>query len=157
MEKQRIEIKVNGIWRELLVYPHELLVDTLRERLHLTGTKKGCAKGDCGACTVILNGKAVNSCLVLSVQADGAELLTIEGLGNRNALDPIQKAFIEHGAIQCGYCIPGMIMSIKAFLDATPYPADEAEIREALSGNLCRCGGYAQMIEAVKSLDSDNN
>lgn len=151
MEKKRIKIKINGKWTELLVEPHELLVDTLRERLHLTGTKKGCEKGDCGACTVILNGKAVNSCLVLSVQTDGAELLTIEGLGTRGDLHPIQQAFVEHGAIQCGYCTPGMIMSVKALLDATPHP-DEAEIREGLSGNLCRCGGYAQMIEAVKSL-----
>lgn len=151
MEKQRIKIKVNDKWAELFVYPHELLVDTLRETLHLTGTKKGCEKGDCGACTVILNGKAVNTCLVLSVQADGAELLTIEGLGNRDNLHPIQKAFVEHGAIQCGYCIPGMIMSAKALLDANPHP-DEVEIREGLSGNLCRCGGYAQMIESVKSL-----
>lgn len=151
MEKQRIKIKINDKWAELFVYPHELLVDTLRETLHLTGTKKGCEKGDCGACTVILNGKAVNTCLVLSVQADGAELLTIEGLGNRDNLHPIQKAFVEHGAIQCGYCIPGMIMSAKALLDANPHP-DEVEIREGLSGNLCRCGGYAQMIESVKSL-----
>ena len=151
MEKQRIKIKINDKWAELFVYPHELLVDTLRETLHLTGTKKGCEKGDCGACTVILNGKAVNTCLVLSVQADGAELLTIEGLGNRDNLHPIQKAFVEHGAIQCGYCIPGMIMSAKALLDASPHP-DEVEIREGLSGNLCRCGGYAQMIESVKSL-----
>jgi len=151
LEKQRIKIKINDKWAELFVYPHELLVDTLRETLHLTGTKKGCEKGDCGACTVILNGKAVNTCLVLSVQADGAELLTIEGLGNRDNLHPIQKAFVEHGAIQCGYCIPGMIMSAKALLDANPHP-DEVEIREGLSGNLCRCGGYAQMIESVKSL-----
>lgn len=151
MEKQRIKIKINGKWTELLVEPHELLIDTLRETLHLTGTKKGCEKGDCGACTVILNGKAVNSCLVLSVQADGAELLTIEGLGTRDDLHPIQQAFVKHGAIQCGYCVPGMIMSAKALLDANPLP-EEAEIREGLSGNLCRCGGYAQMIEAVKSL-----
>jgi len=143
LEKQRVKIKVNGIWRELLVYPGELLVDTLRETLHLTGTKTSCEKGDCGACTVILNGEAVNSCLVLSVQADAAELLTIEGF--------LQQAFIEHGAIQCGYCIPGMIMSAKALLDANPNPS-ETEIREALSGNLCRCGGYSQMIEAIKSL-----
>jgi len=151
LEKQQVNIKINGKWTELVVYPHELLVDTLRERLHLTGTKRGCEQGDCGACTVILNGKLVNSCLVLSVQADGAELLTIEGLGTRNDLHPVQKAFIEHGAIQCGYCTPGMIMSAKALLDTNPHP-DEAEIREALSGNLCRCGGYVQMIEAVKSL-----
>ena len=151
MEKRRINIKLNGRWKELLVPPHELLVDTLRETLHLTGTKKACGQGDCGACTVLLNNKAVNSCLVLSTQADGAELLTIEGLGTREDLHPIQKAFVEHGAIQCGYCTPGVIMSVKALLEANPHP-EEAEIREGLSGNLCRCGGYVQMIEAVKSL-----
>ena len=154
LEKQTIKIKINGKWTELLVTPHELLLDTLRETLHLTGTKKGCEQGDCGACTVILNGKTVNSCLILSVQADGADLLTIEGLGTRNSLHPIQRVFVEYGAIQCGYCVPGMIMSAKALLDANPHPS-EPEIREGLSGNLCRCGGYAQMIEAVKSLSKE--
>ena len=154
MEKQTIKIKINGKWTEVLVAPDELLIDTLRETLHLTGTKKGCGQGDCGACTVILNGKAVNSCLILSVQADGSDLLTIEGLGTRNSLHPIQKAFLEYGAIQCGYCIPGMIMSTKALLDANPRPSEQ-EIKEGLSGNLCRCGGYAQMIEALKSLSKE--
>ncbi len=145
-----IRMKVNGTSQTLMVDGSSLLVDILRDRLGLTGTKKGCGKGDCGACTILLDRRPVNSCLVLAVQADGAEILTIEGIGEKS-LHPIQRAFIEKGAIQCGFCTPGMILSAKALLDFNPTPTEE-EIRRALSGNLCRCTGYVQIIEAVKSL-----
>jgi carbon-monoxide dehydrogenase small subunit len=148
-----IRIKVNGRWQSLSVLGSDLLVDVLRERLGLTGTKKGCGKGDCGACTVLMDNLPVNSCLVLAVQADGREVLTIEGLGEK-ALHPIQKAFVEKGAIQCGYCTPGMVLSAKALLDGDPTPSDD-EIRKAISGNLCRCTGYVQIVEAIKSLKAE--
>jgi len=143
-------MKVNGTWQTLMVDGSSLLVDILRDRLGLTGTKKGCGKGDCGVCTVLLDRLPVNSCLVLAVQADGMEILTIEGIGEES-LHPIQRAFIEKGAIQCGFCTPGMILSAKALLDLNPTPTVE-EIRQALSGNLCRCTGYSQIIEAIQSL-----
>ncbi len=149
-KRRHIRIKVNGEWDALEVGGSDLLVDVLRDRLSLTGTKKGCGKGDCGACTVLLDNSPVNSCLVLAVQADEREVLTIEGLGGEE-LHPIQRAFIEHGAIQCGYCTPGMILSTKALVDSRPHPSEE-EIKQALSGNLCRCTGYVQIIEAIKSL-----
>lgn len=148
--EQLIRMKVNGTWQSLEVDGSNLLVDVLRDHLGLTGTKKGCGKGDCGACTVLLNRLPVNSCLVLAVQADGMEILTIEGIGEKS-LHPIQRAFIEKGAIQCGFCTPGMILSAKALLDFNPTPTEE-EIRRALSGNLCRCTGYVQIIEAIQSL-----
>jgi carbon-monoxide dehydrogenase small subunit len=150
VKKHRIRIKVNGEWKGLEVEGSDLLVDTLRDQLGLTGTKKGCGKGDCGACTVLLDNLPVNSCLVLAVQADEREVLTIEGLGGED-LHPIQRAFVEHGAIQCGYCTPGMILSAKALLDGNPQPS-EKEIKTGISGNLCRCTGYVQIIEAIKSL-----
>jgi carbon-monoxide dehydrogenase small subunit len=146
-----IRIKVNGRWQALSVLGSELLVDVLRERLGLTGTKKGCGKGDCGACTVLMDNLPVNSCLVLAVQADGREVLTIEGIGEE-ALHPIQKAFVEKGAVQCGYCTPGMVLSAKALLEGNPTPSDD-EIRRGISGNLCRCTGYVQIVEAIKSLE----
>jgi carbon-monoxide dehydrogenase small subunit len=127
------------------------LVDFLRDTLGLTGTKKGCDLGNCGACTVIMDGKAVNSCLVLAVEADKETILTIEGLGNRDDEHVLQKAFMEHGAIQCGFCTPGMIITGKALLDQNPDPAEE-EIKEALAGNLCRCTGYVKILEAIKSV-----
>jgi carbon-monoxide dehydrogenase small subunit len=144
----RIRLTVNGETFDLLVPADRLLVDILRNDLGLTGTKKGCGAGDCGSCTVIMNGKAVNSCLVLGVEADEAEILTIEGLRRGGELHPLQKAFIEGGAIQCGFCTPGMILAAKALLDACPRP-DEAQVKDALGGNLCRCTGYTKIIEAV--------
>ncbi|MEA4883069.1 MAG: (2Fe-2S)-binding protein [Clostridia bacterium] len=129
----------------------ERLLDTLRTRLRLTGAKEGCGVGECGACTVILNGRAVNSCLVLTAQCDGAEIETVEGLANGDALHPLQDAFIQHGAVQCGFCTPGMLMTAKALLDRKPDPSRD-EIREAIAGNLCRCTGYEQIIRAIESV-----
>jgi 4-hydroxybenzoyl-CoA reductase subunit alpha len=147
--KQLININVNGTGYELAVKPNTILVDVLREQLRLTGTKKGCGLGDCGACTVLINGKAVNSCLVLAVEADAQNILTIEGLAQGEELHPIQQAFVEKGSIQCGYCTPGMILRTKSLLDENPDPSEE-EIKKALTGNLCRCTGYAKILEAVE-------
>ena len=151
--KQLIKIFVNGNEVETAVRPGTTLLDLLRDGLHLTGTKKGCELGDCGACTVILDGKAVNSCLVLAVEADGRHVTTIEGLADGEDMHPIQRAFVEKGAIQCGYCTPGMIMRTKALLDENPDPTED-EIRQALSGNLCRCTGYSKISEAVETAKS---
>lgn len=150
MKKCALSMVINGKKVELEVDPTATLVNVLRDQLGLTGTKKGCEQGDCGACTVIMNGKTVNSCLVLAVQAQGKEILTIEGLGTADHLHPLQEAFIEHGAVQCGYCTPGMLLSAKTLLDRNPHPQRE-DIKEALSGNLCRCTGYLQIIEAVEA------
>lgn len=125
------------------------LLDLLRDHLHLTGTKEGCGIGECGACTVIMDGKAVNSCLVLAGSADGSEIITIEGMEKDGKLHPIQEAFVRNNAIQCGFCTPGMIMSAKALLDANPDPTEE-EIKIGISGNLCRCTGYKQIVDAIK-------
>jgi carbon-monoxide dehydrogenase small subunit len=149
--KTLISLTVNGIGHELAVEPNRTLVDVLRYDLELTGTKKGCDMGECGSCTVILNGKPVNSCLVLAVQANGSEITTIEGLKTAGQLHPLQQAFVEKGAIQCGFCSPGMILSASSLLEKNPNPS-EAEIREALSGNLCRCTGYQKIVEAVQSV-----
>ena len=127
------------------------LLKFLREELHLTGTKEGCGEGDCGACTVLVNGLSVNACLYLAVLADGKEILTIEGLEKNGQMHEIQEAFIRHGAIQCGICSPGMIMSVKNLLDNNPKPTEE-EIRRGMSGNLCRCTGYQQMVDAIKEV-----
>lgn len=148
--KKQINITINGAKHELAVEPNETLVDLLRYRLKLTGTKKGCDTGDCGACTVAMDGRPVNSCLVLAVQANGRRILTIEGLETDQGLHPIQKAFIIKGAIQCGFCTSGMILSAKSLLDRNPNPR-EYEIRLAISGNLCRCTGYQKITEAVRS------
>jgi carbon-monoxide dehydrogenase small subunit len=148
--KKLINLTVNRKKYELAVMPNMTLADMLRKELGLTGTKKGCDAGDCGSCTVILDGKAVNSCLVLAVQASGREVLTIEGMGTDVGLHPIQKAFVEKGAIQCGFCSPGMILSAKALLDKNPKPT-ELEVRTAISGNLCRCTGYQKIVEAILS------
>jgi carbon-monoxide dehydrogenase small subunit len=147
--KKKIQIKLNGKSTTLEVPAHRLLLDLLRDEIGLTGTKEGCGTGDCGACTVFLNGKPVNSCLVLSGELDGADIVTIEGLKIGPELHPIQKAFIQDGGAQCGYCTPGMLMMAKAFLDENMNPTEE-EIRFALSGNLCRCTGYAKIIQAVQ-------
>ncbi|MCW9097274.1 MAG: 2Fe-2S iron-sulfur cluster-binding protein, partial [Ignavibacteriaceae bacterium] len=148
--KLLIKINVNGTEYELAVKPSTTLLDLLRNQLLLTGAKKGCELGDCGACTVLLNGKAVNSCLVLAVEADGQNVLTIEGLAKGEKLHPIQQAFVEKGAIQCGFCTPGMILRTKALLDEKPDPSKE-EIKKELSGNLCRCTGYTKILEAVET------
>jgi aerobic carbon-monoxide dehydrogenase small subunit len=153
--KKLIHLTINDQHYEVAVAPNQTLVDLLRYQLGLTGTKKGCEMGDCGSCTVILDGKAVNSCLVLALQADGRIIQTIEGLETGEGLHPVQEAFVEKGAIQCGFCSSGMILSAKTLLDQKPNPS-ETEIRRALSGNLCRCTGYQKIIEAVKSVPSSN-
>ena len=146
-----LKLTVNGELYELEIPAHRTLLDVIREDLGFTGTKQGCGNGECGACTVLLDGNPVNACLVLALQADGKSVTTIEGLSRGGALDPIQEAFIAKGAIQCGFCTPGMVLSVKALLDRTPRPG-EMEIREALTGNFCRCTGYQKIVEAVQSL-----
>lgn len=149
MSKIEVNLVVNRKSVKLEVAPEERLLDTLRNRLRLTGVKEGCGAGECGACTVILNDVAVNSCTVLTAQVDGSEILTVEGLEIEGKLDPIQEAFVELQAIQCGFCTPGMLMSAKALLDKNPNPTRD-EIKTALEGNLCRCTGYEQIIKAVE-------
>ena len=151
--KKIINLTINDQAYEIAVAPNKTLADMLRYDLALTGTKKGCDTGDCGACTVILNGDAVNSCLILAVQTDGAVIETIEGLATDEGLHPIQEAFVEKGAIQCGFCSPGMILSTKNLLDKNPNPTEE-EIRKGISGNLCRCTGYQKIFEAIDSQKS---
>lgn len=151
--KRLIHLTINDRPYEVAVEPNQTLVDLLRYQLGLTGTKKGCEMGDCGSCTVIMDGKAVNSCLVLAIQANGRNIRTIEGLETDQELHPVQEAFVEKGAIQCGFCSSGMILSAKNLLDQNPDP-NENEIRRALSGNLCRCTGYQKIIEAVKSVST---
>jgi len=146
----KLRMKINGSWREAETRPDRLLLDLLREDLGLTGTKKGCGEGECGACTVIMNGQAVLSCLLPAFKADGAEILTVEGIAHRGRLHPLQQAFLDEGAVQCGYCSPGMLLSAKALLDEDPQPSTE-DIKEAISGNLCRCTGYARIIRAVQA------
>ena len=145
-----IHLRVNDEEYDIEVENQETLLDVIRERLGMTGTKRGCETGDCGACTVIMNGKAVNSCLVLAVEADGAEVQTIEGLAKVGELHHLQEAFVQYGAIQCGFCTPGMIMSAKALLDENNNPTEE-EIRRAIAGNLCRCTGYTKIVNAIKA------
>lgn len=147
---KQVRLTVNGISYELNVKPWETLVDVLRNDLGLTGTKEGCGLGECGACTIIMEGKAVNSCLVLAAEADGKKITTIEGLADGDKLDPIQEAFVEQGGLQCGFCTPGMILSTKALLDENPNPSEE-EIRRGIAGNLCRCTGYTKIIESIKA------
>jgi len=147
--KKLISLTINEKEYEVAVNPNQTLVDLLRYQIELTGTKKGCEVGDCGSCTVIMDGKPVNSCLVLAVQANGKKILTIEGLETDDGLHPIQRSFVEKGAIQCGFCSSGMILSAKNLLDRDPDP-DEADIRMAISGNLCRCTGYQKIVEAIK-------
>lgn len=149
---KEVTFRLNGNPTVMTIEDQWTLLHLLREELGLTGTKEGCGSGECGACTVIVNGKAVNSCLYLAVEIDGADVLTIEGLAAPDGtLHPIQKSFVEHGGIQCGFCSPGMIMSSKALLDENPSPSD-AEIRHALAGNLCRCTGYIPIFESVQAV-----
>jgi aerobic carbon-monoxide dehydrogenase small subunit len=149
--KKLIQLKVNEMDYEIAVESNQTLVDVLRYQLGLTGTKKGCDLGDCGACTVIMNGKTVNACLVLAIQANGANITTIEGLATDAGPHPIQKAFVDKGAVQCGFCTPGMILSAKNLLDGNPSPSAE-EIRGGISGNLCRCTGFQKIVDAIKSV-----
>ncbi len=148
--RHRIEMTVNGEKVSAWIEPRKILLDFLREDLHLTGTKKGCDLGNCGACTVLLNGKPVNSCLILAVEAQGQEILTIEGLSDGMKMHPLQEAFIQQGAIQCGFCTPGVILAAKALLDENPRPSEE-EIREGIAGNICRCTGYLKIVRAIQA------
>lgn len=151
--REVLELRINGENHAVATEPNVTLQEVLREQLGLTGTKKGCDTGECGACTVLMDAKPVSSCLVLAVEASGKEIVTIEGLAREGDLHPLQVAFHELGAIQCGYCSPGMILSAKALLDRSPDPS-ETEIQEAISGNLCRCTGYVKIIEAIQSAAS---
>lgn len=148
--KNNIILTINNKAYDLSVEPKVTLLEVLRDQLRLTGTKVGCNMGDCGACAVIMDGKPVNACLVLAVQANGRDILTVEGLADDRELHPIQRAFLEKGAVQCGFCTPGMLLSAKGLLDQNPTPSVE-EIKVAISGNLCRCTGYVKIIEAIKS------
>lgn len=155
MRTHRIQLKVNGIDYEVEVESREFLSEVIRDKLFLTGTKESCGTGDCGSCTVIMDGVTVTSCLTLAAEADGKEITTIEGMAFENGeLHPIQKAFSECGAVQCGFCTPGMILSAKALLDRNQFPAEE-EIKEAISGNICRCTGYTKIIEAISSASDE--
>jgi carbon-monoxide dehydrogenase small subunit len=149
-ELREIQLKVNGLQRRGLVEPRRTLTDFLRENLNLTGTHLGCEHGVCGACTVIVNGAAVRGCLMFAVQANNAEIITVEGLGADGRLHPVQQAFIENFAIQCGFCTPGFLITVFAFLKENPAPTDD-EIRSAIGGNLCRCTGYSSIVAAVRS------
>ena len=151
-----VNLTVNEKNYELEVAPDERLLDTLREQLRLTGVKEGCSVGECGACTVLLDGKAVHSCMVLTAQIDGSEIMTVEGLEKDGELDPLQKSFIDHQAVQCGFCTPGMLMSAKSLLNENPNP-DREDIKTAIEGNLCRCTGYEQIIEAVEAVTPKND
>jgi len=148
--KQLIELNVNGLNYEVAVYPQDLLVDVLRKRLGFTGTKKGCGEGSCGTCTVLIDGKRALSCLTMAMSCRGKQILTIEGMEKKGELHPIQKAFVAKGAIQCGFCTPGMVMSAKALLDENPTPTLD-EIKYGMAGNLCRCTGYVKIVDAIVS------
>jgi carbon-monoxide dehydrogenase small subunit len=143
-------LTVNGTPYEVAIEPRQSLLQLLREELHLTGTKEGCSEGECGACTVLLDGKTVDSCLIFALEAQGREVTTIEGLAQGDQLHPVQKAFAEYGAVQCGFCTPGMILAAKALLDSNPHPT-ELEIRQGIAGNLCRCTGYVKIVEAIQA------
>jgi len=148
MTKQLITLNVNGERSEVAVEPSWTLLETVREQLRLTGTKEGCGTGDCGACSMIVDGRLITSCLMLAVQADGREIATVEGISSNGDLDPVQRAFIDKGGVQCGYCTPGMIVAARALLNANLNPSLQ-EIREGLAGNLCRCTGYAKIYDSV--------
>jgi carbon-monoxide dehydrogenase small subunit len=148
MQKRLIRLTVNGEEHDVVVTPNATLVEVLREELELTGAKVGCGEGACGMCTVLMDGRPVRSCLTLAVEAQGKDIVTIEGLGEDGELHPVQKAFVEHGAIQCGFCSPAMILTSKALLEENPHPTEE-EVRRAISGVVCRCTGYAKIVEAV--------
>jgi aerobic carbon-monoxide dehydrogenase small subunit len=151
MKNLTISVTINTKNYRLSIRPNLTLLELLREELGLTGTKCGCEIGECGACTVLLNGQAVNSCLVLAPQIDGQEVITVEGLAQGNQLSALQESFLDHDAVHCGFCTPGMLMSAKALLEESPEPA-ESEVRTAVSGNLCRCSGYQQIVDAIKEV-----
>ncbi len=153
MEKRTISFDINERHINITVPVHRTLLEMIREDIGLTGTKEGCDEGECGACTVLMNGKAIHSCCTLAVEADGKKIITIEGLQDDDELNPIQQAFVDAGAVQCGYCTPGMILSAKALLDVNSTPSEE-EIRTAIEGNICRCTGYERIVQAI-SLASD--
>ena len=155
MKTMPLCVTVNGAVRQWTIAPGDLLLDVLR-REGFFGVKRGCEKGECGACTVLLNGKPVNSCLVFAAQAEGCDVVTIEGLASGDELHPLQEAFLEHGAVQCGFCSPGMILAAKALLDRQPHPTEQ-QVREALEGNYCRCTGYKKPVEAVLAVADKNN
>ena len=146
--KKPLQLTVNGELRQVFAETYYSLLDTLRDEIHLTGAKKGCDEGDCGACTVFLNGEPVTSCMILAHSARDAEVTTIEGLGSIDALHPVQQAFVDYGGLQCGFCIPGLIMSGAGLLNSNPNPTEE-DVRLAISGNLCRCTGYSKVVEAI--------
>jgi len=151
MKKYTLHMVVNGEEVSIETKPNATLLEVLRDELNLMEVKEGCGQGDCGACAVILDGKAVNSCLTLAMQAEGREITTLSGLNKNGKIHPLQKSFVSHGAIQCGFCTPGMIMSAKALLDKNPHPTRD-EIKIAISGNLCRCTGYKKIIEAIEAV-----
>jgi carbon-monoxide dehydrogenase small subunit len=148
-----IQVEVNGVLESRRVEGNQTLLSFLRDTLDLTGAKEGCNEGECGACVVLLDGVAVNSCLILAAEADGHEIATIEGIGKGQELHPLQRAFLKHHAVQCGFCTPGVILSTLSLLKQNPHPSEQ-EIREALSGNLCRCTGYRQIIDAIREVAS---
>jgi len=149
--KNLVTFNINGEPQEILVQPWTTLLEAVRDELQLTGTKEGCGNGNCGACTVLLDGKAVNSCCVLTVEVEGQDVVTIEGLAKNGKLDPLQESFIEYGALQCGFCTPGFLVSARAFLNSNPHPTEE-EIRLAIAGNLCRCTGYDKIVRAIQAV-----
>ncbi|TAK35235.1 MAG: (2Fe-2S)-binding protein [Chloroflexota bacterium] len=154
--KRMIELSVNGESHTLIVEDHRTLLEVLRESLGLTGTKESCDLGDCGACTVLIDGKPTLSCLTLALDAQGKQITTIEGLAQNGQLHPVQKAFVEKGAVQCGFCTPGMILTSKALLDSNPHPTEQ-EVRQSISGNLCRCTGYVKIVDAVLAAAEEDN
>lgn len=150
MMNQSIEFRVNGKKAQLSVGGNQTLLELLRDQLDLTGTKRGCDSGDCGACTVLMDGQPVNACLVLAAEVAGSDITTIEGLGQDDKLHPLQQAFVDYNAVQCGFCTPGMILMASALLDENPHPTEE-DIRQYLQGNLCRCTGYGKIVEAIQA------
>ncbi|MEW6377388.1 MAG: (2Fe-2S)-binding protein [Thermodesulfobacteriota bacterium] len=153
--KKEIELTVNGVKQEILVAPNELLLNVLRDRLGMTGTKYGCGIGECCACTVLVDGKPVLACITLAIGLDGSDIITVEGMAQADGrLHPIQESFLEHGAVQCGFCTPGMVMMAKSLLDENPSPTEE-QIRDHLRGNLCRCTGYIQIVKAIQSCSKE--
>ncbi len=151
MKMVLIKTTINGKQYDLEVRPNMTLLDLLRDELGFTGTKRGCEVGECGACTVLMNDQAVNSCLVLAPQVQGKKILTVEGLADGEKLHPLQESFLDHDAVHCGFCTPGMLMSAKVLIDQSPKPS-ESEVRTAISGNLCRCSGYQQIVDAIKGV-----
>ena len=154
MDKRLIKLWLNGEPHEIGVKPNDTLLEVLRDRIGFIGTKEGCGVGECGACTVLMEGKPVLSCIILALDADGSRITTIEGITTGDELDPLQKSFIQHGAVQCGFCTPGMILTAKELLDSMKHPSID-QIKDAISGNLCRCTGYTKIIEAIRAVRDD--